>query len=308
MLSKISKIGLTLCFIGFVQLGVKAQVTPNGDWMRVQSDDGEFSVELPPNVNFFFEDTGAMPPQNGGGLYLKGMRLLNAYVDQTLISVEFYEERKETLDRFFADDSAEPKGSDFKRTKSEIRKGNNIVRQVIQENNSSYMIRQYFRSKKHIYILTAASRQKETKSMRRFLDSLIFKPDSMEDPDPSIPRLSSLKSSAIDVITKNVKPSSKEEIAKLMESSPGSNFLLLSKARPSYTDNARQSNVQGTIQLRISCSVNGFTPKIEVIKALPQGLLRQAIFAAMRIKFLPEEEFGKSVQVEKVVEYTFTIY
>jgi hypothetical protein len=60
--------------------------------------------------------------------------------------------------------------------------------------------------------------------------------------------------------------------------------------------------------LKIVFAENGFIPKIEATQVLPDGLLRQAVFAAIRIKFLPEEKDDIPQTITKTVEYSFAIY
>ena len=63
--------------------------------MRVQSGNGEFSMEIPSIFSFYHDKDGATPQRQSNGFYLKDMYLLNVYVDKTLLSFEFYEEKKE---------------------------------------------------------------------------------------------------------------------------------------------------------------------------------------------------------------------
>jgi hypothetical protein len=235
------------------------------------------------------------------------MHLLSSYQDKTLVSFEFYEDEKKMLDRLYESAKVNRVNDESNKTAVEIKGSGFSIRQVTEKSTDFFMIRQFFHSKKYIYILTAASRDGETKTMRKFLDSLIFKPDTKDPVETKIPAMKTLKTTPVTVLTKNIRPANQDEIVKLPASEPGAAFIL-AKPRPSYTDAARRNQVQGTIQLRVSFSENGFIPKIEVIKALPQGLLRQAIFAALRIKFLPKENNGKAETIERVIEYSYQIY
>lgn len=66
--------------------------------------------------------------------------------------------------------------------------------------------------------------------------------------------------------------------------------------------------VTGTIRVRLTFAKDGFVSKIVVLKSLPEGLLRQSLFAALRIKFLPKMKDGSPETVIKMVEYKFDIY
>lgn len=85
-------------------------------------------------------------------------------------------------------------------------------------------------------------------------------------------------------------------------------LLILSKDRPSYTDSARQNQIQGKVKLLILFKADGDIGKISVVSGLPSGLTNEAIRAAERIKFLPAQVGGKLVDAERMVEYSFAIY
>lgn len=83
---------------------------------------------------------------------------------------------------------------------------------------------------------------------------------------------------------------------------------ILSKPRPSYTESARQRNVQGTIVLLIGFDADGKIGPILVLKSLDRDLDGSAIAAARGIKFVPPSRDGKPISVVKQVEYSFSIY
>lgn len=80
------------------------------------------------------------------------------------------------------------------------------------------------------------------------------------------------------------------------------------KPRASYTDRARQAQVQGTITLAVVFSSDAKIRHILILKGLGYGLDQEAIKAARNITFEPESENGKPISVVKMVEYSFTIY
>jgi TonB family protein len=83
---------------------------------------------------------------------------------------------------------------------------------------------------------------------------------------------------------------------------------ILSKPKPSYTDNARAAGAQGTVRMLIAFDGNGKIGHILITKRLGFGLDEQALRAARAIKFLPASQDGKPVSVVKTVEYSFGIY
>lgn len=83
---------------------------------------------------------------------------------------------------------------------------------------------------------------------------------------------------------------------------------ILAKPKPSYTDAARQAQVQGTVILRVTFLANGSIGSISPVKGLPNGLTEQAIAAARSMRFEPAKKDGQGQTVTKQVEYTFSIY
>jgi TonB family protein len=83
---------------------------------------------------------------------------------------------------------------------------------------------------------------------------------------------------------------------------------ILAKPKPSYTDSARQNQVQGTVILRVTFLASGAIGSISPVKGLPNGLTEQAIAAARSIRFEPAKSNGVGQTVTKQVEYTFSIY
>ena len=100
--------------------------------------------------------------------------MLNAYESGTLLSLETYEAGKGALSAIYEGDLSNNKDA----KKAELKRNEYKLKQLVSNSEKSYVIRQYFNSKKYIYVLTAASRTGETEQMRRFLDSLVFTLDT----------------------------------------------------------------------------------------------------------------------------------
>jgi TonB family protein len=86
------------------------------------------------------------------------------------------------------------------------------------------------------------------------------------------------------------------------------NLNIISKPKATYTDAARQNNVQGSVILRVTFLANGQIGSISPVKGLPYGLTEQAIAAARRITFEPKKVDGVGQSVTKQIEYGFNIY
>ncbi|MCU1290545.1 MAG: TonB family protein [Acidobacteria bacterium] len=277
----------------------------NDNWIRIQSDNGEFSIEVPKFSTYFFDKDGFSTSNNSKSYQLKNMHMLNSYQQGSLLSFEAYETGKGGLEAIIEADKQIGNYSEFDR--SGVR-----IKQLIRKADGYYFIRQYFNSKKFIYILTAASRTSETAATKRFLDSLIFNPDLKTPVNPNIPVFSGIKPT--NVVIEFIKKSDKSEknIATQANTDAAkenpSKLTVMHRPRAGYIDSARMKAVQGTIKLRTTFSAEGYISKIEVHKTLPEGLLRQSIFAALRIKFIPQEENGQPTDVTKFIEYRFEIY
>ena len=83
---------------------------------------------------------------------------------------------------------------------------------------------------------------------------------------------------------------------------------IILKPPASYTDAARQAQVQGTIRVKIVFVANGAIGTIIVVNSLPYGLTEQAVAAAKKIVFIPPKRNKINYSVMKIVDYSFTLY
>jgi len=291
----------------FLPMFVAAQENQAAEWIRVQSDNGEFSIEVPAKYIFIADKSGFLVSDNSNNYSLEEMKMLNAYREKTLLSFESYRASKKALNSVRDNERVNGKSS-------EIQREGFSIKQILIKTDKSYTIRQYFNSKNYIYILTAASRNGETAVMKRFLNSLIFKlPDSAKPEDNRIAGaipFSALKISPIEIV-ENPEPYKKPDNQKPTTPPTDENalpLLLVNRQAPSYTEAARMSSERGIVQTRLTFSQEGYISKVGILKTLKYGLVRQAFFAALRIKFLPVEKDEKPQTITKIVEYSFDIY
>lgn len=94
----------------------------------------------------------------------------------------------------------------------------------------------------------------------------------------------------------------------LRASGPTTALKITYKPKPSYTDAARQAQVQGTVILRVTFNANGSIGSISPVKGLPNGLTEQAIASARSMRFEPAMVNGVAQTVVRQVEYSFSIY
>jgi TonB family protein len=281
---------------------VTAQVDDR--WMHVQSNDGEFSIEVPKSHRFFCNADGFQISKNDSDISLKDMCMMNAVIDGTLVSFEIYEAGKAAMDALYDHDAFAKDG----RKVSEIKTGEIKIKQIVNSTDKYYSIRQFFKTKRHVCILTAANRNGDVRAIRRFLDSLVIA-DNVS-PNSNVAKFSELKVTDIGIEfddDADDKPST-QKVPKPLPDPDIKPFVIVRAARASYVDSARDQRVAGNVRLKLKLAEDGFIPTITVRRSLPQGLLRQAIFAALRVKFLPKEKNGIPISTNVTMEYGFNIY
>jgi Gram-negative bacterial TonB protein C-terminal len=297
----INKLLLSLIVTLIVSFTVQAQTS---EWIRTQSDNGEFSIEIPAKYGFFADKNGFTISDSANNYLLADMNMFNAYYEKTLLSFESYKAGKSALNVLQEKETKNGKSS-------EIKTADYKMKQYIFETEDSYMVRRYFSSKDHIYILTAASRTGETPAMKRFFDSMKFNPKGkIADSTAKVVLFSALQATPIEMDSASVDTKSGDNKLPMTNSKDDetTKLLILYKPLASYTDAARQKMEQGNVRMRIAFSKDGRISKVQVLQQLEAGLLRQAIFSAIRIKFLPQEKNNEPVTVSKLIEYSFNIY
>jgi len=83
---------------------------------------------------------------------------------------------------------------------------------------------------------------------------------------------------------------------------------ILDKPEPSYTEAAKQHDVEGKVVLSAILASDGTVKAIYPLKRLPYGLTAQAIRAGRSIKFIPGTKDGRPVSVWVQLEYKFNLY
>src|SRR4029453_10923173 len=83
---------------------------------------------------------------------------------------------------------------------------------------------------------------------------------------------------------------------------------ILSKPEASYTEEARKSQIDGTVVLRVVFSSGGTVTNIRAVSGLPYGLTERAIAAARQIRFVPATKDGRPVSMWMELQYNFNLY
>lgn len=81
----------------------------------------------------------------------------------------------------------------------------------------------------------------------------------------------------------------------------------LNNPRPSYTGEARNNKVEGTIRLRVLVSPEGAVKNVRFLSHLPDGLDEQAIVVARKMRFAPATRGGQPVAYWVTVEVEFNL-
>jgi TonB family protein len=80
------------------------------------------------------------------------------------------------------------------------------------------------------------------------------------------------------------------------------------KPEPTYTDEARDQQIVGTVVLKVVFACNGGLENIRTVSGLPHGLTEQAIAAARKLKYIPAVKDGKYASMWMQLEYNFNLY
>ena len=305
------------CISAFTQ-EIKNTLNQTDEWIRLSFDNGEFSFEMPSNFVYFYDKNGFQLSRNSGfssqTYQYEQMRLFNASAEKTVMRVEIYEvdSPKKYVDELIEDQK--PRNSEISET-SESMAGFKI-KQLEQQKVEDFRnkkdveishITKFIATKKYLYVLTAANRGAKTEAFRRFFSSVSLNSAN----SAKIVDISSLTPITIEQMGEVIEPD-KDKKPSAVPNQPiekiESPILFLSKPRASYTETARRAGDSGIIRLRLRFSENGGISKIGVLSSLPNGLLRNAVFSALRIKFIPQEKDDKFVGTTNVVEYSFAIY
>jgi hypothetical protein len=282
---------------------------PTDDWVRVQTDDGSFSVEVPEQHKYFFNDQAFSISWQSSSYQLRDMSLLTAYHDKSLVSFEVYDGDKQALNAMYERDKKRDWVEDAK-----TKIGGVEVRSLSRKEGGGFGVAKYFRVGKKIFVVIAASRDTKTPVIERFINSIEVR---AKDSDPKLTAaatpFSKLVKTDIDIEYIDPAVKSATPAPPLMSQAAGNDptvkrFQVLRAPNPSYVDSARQSRAKGVIRIRMLFAADGFVPKVEILKTLPDGLLRQALFSAIRLRYLPQEKDGRPVDIKRTVDFSFDIY
>lgn len=274
-------------------------------WHKLKSDNGEFAIEMPTDYAYFYDKDGFVAAKDSNSYGMREMQIVNSYENRTLMSVEVYctSNPKDALEAMIDYQNREADGK-------KLNSAGFFGREYNIKKPDWARTTKYIASKTHLYVVTAATRDDGNQTFQRFLSSLKIG-ENVAGADNATP-IGSLKISQPEISFEKLdaKKPADSKTSKDYPAQPDETFKLVvvGSVLPSYVEEARRANVSGTVNLRLTFSPRGSISRAVVLRDLPNGLLRQAAFAALRFKFLPQEKSGKPVAVTKVVQFRFSIY
>jgi TonB family protein len=89
---------------------------------------------------------------------------------------------------------------------------------------------------------------------------------------------------------------------------PDNRVIVLSRAEPRYSEQARRKMIKGTIAMVVELRPDGFVGEVEIVQGLDRGLDENAAEAARRTIFLPPVKDRKFVAFRMPMTMSFNIY
>jgi TonB family protein len=300
-------IKFTLFLIFTLSINYFSQETTQKDWTNISSPKGDFTISLPPN---FLVDKESE------------LQRIYAFIDEAAINVQI-EENSQAKTRLKQSRQFPP---EKKSQVSRFTNGDFIGDFYNFEEDKSFSVSIYMASSKAFYMIFITSPNGKNPLIEKVIYSLkvdnqpLFKQQNPVNQDiiPSI-SISTLKTSPTVLEALKIKDAEKTKIKFDLKNKVSEEILdnktkysrplfTVRKPRANYTDIARQNNISGKVKLLVVFRADGQIGDITVIQKLDGGLSEEAAEAARKIKFLPAQLNGKSVDITKTVEYSFTIY
>ncbi len=293
-------------FIGVFALVTRAQLPADITWTKISSHKGDFSVSLPSDF-LVYEN------KEVGEVTIWWGRSNSSFVVSMRKTSDASFDLKKLIRGYNPSDDS---------VNSQFVVGDFEIATFTREGKiHNYNL--FLASPSGFYSINVSSKDSADKDVKTFMTSillnerpLIKSAGSIESGVEKNASATSLKTSKI--IKEALKHKQSEKIKVSYDGDPvrtlepdvvySQPFLVLRKPRVSYTDAARQGNIQGIVKMSILFKGNGNIGSITVVQGLKGGLNEEAVNAAKFIKFLPAKVDGRPVDVAKIIDYTFTIY
>jgi TonB family protein len=164
----------------------------------------------------------------------------------------------------------------------------------------------FFVTRQHIYIITLAARDENNTAIAKFLSSLILGDDISAQASGQVLNLQEsdayknvfLKES--DAVQPQGQAFSIKDVSR--------KAIIIWRPEPTYTEQARHDQVNGTVVLRGVFDADGQVKNLRVMSGLGGGLTEKAVEAALSIRYFPAEKDGQRVSQYIQIEYNFNLY
>ncbi len=300
-------IKFSLFFIFILSFNSFPQELAKTDWTNISSPKGDFTISIPPD---FLVD-------NESDKYR-----IYAFLDEVAIIVQIQNDkgaksRLKQLRQF-------PFLTEY--TTTRFANGDFIGDFSTLEKDKTFFASIYMASSKNFYTVSISSMNGKNATLEKVFNSIkldnqpVFKQQNPTNHDSeSNILISSLKTSQIVLDALNVKDAERAKIKYNLKNKDeetiiddktkySRSLIILRKSPANYNDFARLRNISGHVKVQVVFRADGQIGDIIVIQKLVGGLSEAAVEAARKIKFLPAQIDGKSVDITRIVEYNFTIY
>jgi TonB family protein len=293
-MTALNKILFACCALLLVAADALGQgmAPPPSAWLKYTVEGEEFSIALPtvPAMTTYRTNRDPYKPR------VRTARYLGAYADGVVYMIycdddDPQKSLKNALEGL-------PPGHGWDAATEQIVNRDGVAGKQYTSSHPLGGVIQAFATKKHFYRIEAFGATAADAHVQHFFSSLTFgKHDGYEVVDgpgtPLQPVDRSVPIPARDVFTG---PSVERK------------YIIVMRLEPTYTEEARQKKVVGTVVIKAVASANGNVERIEVKQGLPAGLTEQAIAVLQKMKFIPAVKDGRFVSMWIQVEYNFNLY
>jgi TonB family protein len=261
-------------------------------WERYKVADGEFSVLLPtvPSMSSYhgrMESLARSPLRHLVGAYAQGV-----------VYAIYVFERKQSLEDLISD-FHHSSATDLKR---ELSINGVRGKEFAFRNDERMGLTDFFVTARGIYVFDAQGSflGNPDEGIPKFLQSISFfgnkdaqalvdGPGTPWTPQPpNTPETSAADTFSGKVVTRKA--------------------VVITKPEPTYTEEARQQQVTGTVVIRCVFRSSGVVSNITVMSGLEHGLTEKATAAGRQIKFIPAIKDGRFVSMWMELQYNFNLY
>lgn len=270
------------------------------EWQRVSPQGEEFSILTPAPPTFMKYDASSLLRDYEEKILEH--RYYSAYAADFIFVIESYKAaRPQRLLKDLGENSSQ--GLTLER---EVTISGVSGKQYRFETTNYYKEKLTFVTKQHVYLITLAARDENDASLAKFLSSLMLG-DKISAPVTG-DALNVKESEAYKNALANASGAVQPEGQALSPKNVSRKAMIVTRPEPTYTDDARQMQLTGTVVLRGIFDADGQVKNIRVVSGLGGGLTEKAIEAALSIRYFPAEKDGQRVSQYIQIEYNFNLY